>query len=157
MEIFWYIYNFRHFFFRCFSAIYGFYNIFVSFHPNIMIFGTFWREFKVLPKTGPNRGELVLQDWSFCSLSILKVKDQDRRSGLFRSGLGLGSVSRQDLQTLWKTRTAGPVFSSLFPVRSRSWIGLKTGPTNTSYSNAIAAALPHIGLSVDGGWKLMWT
>ena len=79
-------------FFQRFSAIYGFYNIFVSFHPNIMIFGTFWREFKVLPKTGLNRGEPVLQDWSVCGLSILKVKDQDRRSGLFRSFSGPVSV-----------------------------------------------------------------
>ena len=35
-----------------FSAFYGFDNIFVSFHPNNIIFSTFWRVFKVLPKTG---------------------------------------------------------------------------------------------------------
>ena len=35
-----------------FFGIFGFDNIFVSFHPNNMIFGTFWRVFKVLPKTG---------------------------------------------------------------------------------------------------------
>ena len=105
MEIFLYIYNFRHFFFGHFSAIYSFDSIFVSFHPNNMIFGTFWREFKVLPKTGP--------------FAVF----------LFRK---------------WKTRTTSPVFSSLFPVRSQSWIGLKTGLTNT------------IGCLLWGTFYLFW-
>ena len=74
MNIFWYIYNFHHFFFRRFSVFYNFDNIFISFYPNIMIFGTFWRGFKILPKTGLNQSLIgpkttvfigLLRSWSF--------------------------------------------------------------------------------------------
>ena len=104
MEIFWYIYNYRHFFFGVFRQ-------FMVFTISSSVF------IQILWFLARFEGNLKY----YQRLVRTKV-NQSFKTGLFAVFLFWK----------WKTRTAGPVFSSLFPVRSRSWIGLKTGLTNTS-------------------------
>jgi hypothetical protein len=105
MEICLYIY----YFYRYFSVFYRFDNIFVSFYPNIMIFGTFSRVFKVVPKTGLNR-----------SLTGPKTA-KDR--GLVRSwSFAVHQFS---------------VFCGLGPVQSWSLAGPRTEPLNTIHKSDV--------------------
>ena len=101
--------QFSSFFFWCFLAFYSFDNIFVSFYPNIMIFGTFWREFEVLPKTGLNRSLIgpktavfigLLRSWSFPVFRFSGLSIFRSFAVQSWSGLSLLLVPGLDFQTL---------------------------------------------------------
>ena len=110
MEIFWYIYNFR------------------------LFFGFFW-QFTVLTISSSVFIQIL---WFLAhfkgNLKYYQIPVRTKVNQYFKTGLFAVFLFRK-----WKTRTAGPVFSGLFPVQSRSWIGLKTGLTNTSLAVGIAS------------------
>ena len=113
MEIFWYIYNFRRFFFdifRQFTVLTISSSVFIQI---IWFLARFEGNLKYYQR--PVRTEV---NRSFCGLSISKVKDQDCWSGLFRSFSG--PVSRPDLQVLG-TNDETP-FHRLCPrLKTRLW------------------------------------
>ena len=86
------------------KIFYSFENIFVSFCPENMILGAFWRVIIGLQKTSLN-----WQDWSTIT-SLFAVLESQK----------------------WKTKTAGPVFCSLGPVQLQSFFSLGTGLPSTS-------------------------
>ena len=103
MEIFWYIYYFRNFFFGVFWQ-------FTVFTISSSVF------IQILWFLARFKGSL-----KYYQRPVWTEVNRSFKTGLFAVFLFWK----------WKTRTAGPVFSGLFLVQSRSWIGLKTGLTNT--------------------------